>query len=144
MRQVITRRNQDAAGFPRTADGPGIRPDTYRERLIKYIPAEMIIVYIALYGSTYALMGADPLFSFPARWLIVAGFICTPLYLWKIDGVTDGIQLLISTIGFGVWVAALGVIPIADLPGYNQVAAAALLPVYSFGAPLLDGIPESF
>nr|WP_321350395.1 hypothetical protein [uncultured Methanoregula sp.] len=145
MRQVVTGRNQYAIGSrPGNTAGSDTHPDTYRERLVKYIPVEIIVIYIALYGGTYALAGTDPLFVFPARWLIVAGFICTPVYLWTVEGVSDWVQLLISTLGFGIWVAALGVIPVADLPWYNQVAAAVLLPVYVFGTPLIDGIPGRF
>ena len=145
MRQVVTRRNCDRVLFRAGIFGePGIRYDTYRERLIKYIPIEIIVIYIALYGSTYAIFGTDPVFTIPARWLIIAGIICTPIYLWKCGQVTDWVQLLISTIGFGIWVFALGVIPVSDLPGYNQIAAAIFLPVYTFVSPLIDGVPERF
>lgn len=145
MRQVLSRRNYDRvlsrAGTPNES---GIRYDTYRERLVKYIPVEAIVIYIALYGSTYAIFGTDPVFVIPARWLIIAGIICTPIYLWKAGQVTDWVQLLISTIGFGVWVFALGVVPVADIPWYNQIAAAIFLPVYTFVSPLVDGVPERF
>ena len=145
MRQVINRRNYDRvlsrAGTP---GGSGTRYDTYRERLVKYIPIEAIVIYVALYGSTYAVLGTDPAFAIPARWLVIAGIVCTPIYLWKAGQVTDWVQLLISTIGFGVWVFALGVVPVADLPWYNPIAAAIFLPVYTFVSPLIDGVPERF
>ena len=45
-----------------------------------------------------------------ARWILVAGILGTILYLWQADGVTDLVQLAISTIGFVIWVCALGVV----------------------------------
>ena len=145
MRQVVTRRNCDRvlsrAEIPNESE---IRYDTYRERLVKYIPVEIIVIYIALYGSTYAILGTDPIFAIPARWLVIAGIICTPVYLWKGEQVTDWVQLLISTTGFGIWVFALGAVPFADLPWYNQIAASIFLPVYTFVSPLIDGVPERF
>ena len=59
-----------------------------------------------------------------ARWILVAGILGTILYLWQADGVTDLVQLAISTIGFVIWVCALGVVTVASLPYYNAVVAA--------------------
>lgn len=145
MRQVLTRRNYDTVLFRRgTTPGTELPCDTYRERLVKYIPVEIIVLYIALYGSTYAVIGTDPFFPILARWLVIAGIICTPLYLWNVEQVSNWVQLLVSTVGFVVWVFALGVFPVVELPWYNQVAAAIFLPVYTLASPLMEGFPESW
>jgi len=143
MRLVVTLRNREAVATGSTG-GPaaGVLPDTYRERLIKYIPAEVIVLFVAAYGATYAVLGTDPFFPRIALWIVLAGLIGTPLYLWKAGQVSDPVQLSISTIGFVVWVFALGVLPISDLPWYNQVVAALVLPVYVFVSPLAEGIPD--
>ncbi len=120
----------------------GISPDTYRERLLKYIPAEIVVVYVAVYGIAYALAAADPLFPLAARWILIAGIVATPLYLWEAGHVTDRVQLIISTFGFVLWAFALGVVPVSDLPGYNQVVASLALPFYVLISPLVEGLPD--
>ena len=143
MRLVVTLRNREAVTTGSTG-GPaaGVLPDTYRERLIKYIPVEVIVLFVAAYGTGYAVLGTDPLFPRIALWIVLVGIIGTPLYLWKAGQVTDLVQLFISTLGFVLWVFALGVLPISDLPWYNQVVAALVLPVYVFASPLAVGIPD--
>jgi hypothetical protein len=143
MRLVVTKRNYDALNT-RAGGLPGreLSPDTYRERLIKYIPVEALVLYVAVYGILYFLMSTQPYFSLVARWILLAGIFGTPLWLWKIEGVTDWVQLIISTFGFMVWLFALGVVPVTDLPWYNQVASSIILPVYVFGTPFIEGIPE--
>ena len=143
LRLVVTKRNYDALNT-RAGGVPGgeIRADSYRERLIKYVPVEILVLYVAVYGSLYSVMSVQPFLAILARWILLAGILGTVLYLWKAEGVTDWVQLAISTFGFVVWVFAFGVVPVADLPLYNQVAAALFLPIYVFGTPLIEGIPE--
>jgi hypothetical protein len=143
MRLVVTRRNYDAVNT-RAGGVPGGEspPDSYRDRLIKYVPVEILVLYVAVYGGLYAVMGTQPYFPLVARWILLAGIVGTVLWLWKIDGVTEWVQLAISTFGFVVWVFAFGVVPVADLPMYNQVAASLLLLLYVFGTPLIEGVPD--
>jgi hypothetical protein len=141
VRLIVTKRNYDALNTRgQGAAGTEIRTDTYRERLIKYTPVETLVLFIAIYGSAYAIASFQPYFSLLARWIILAGIAATILYLWKIERVKDWVQIVISTFGFVVWVFALGVVPVEELPWYNQVAAALLLPVYVFGTPLIEGV----
>lgn len=143
MRLVVTLRNREAVTTGSTG-GPAadVLPDTYRERLIKYVPVEVIVLFVAAYGATYAVLGTGPFFPRIALWIVLVGIIGTPLYLWKAEQVTDLVQLIVSTLGVVVWVFALGVLPISDLPWYNQVVAALVLPVYVFASPLAVGIPD--
>ena len=145
MRQIITKRNRDT----QLLDGAGrvnrgIPDDSYRERLVKYIPSETIALFIAVYGITYYLSGSETWYPLMARWILIAGILGTILYLWKADGVTDFVQLAISTIGFILWACALGIVTVASLPYYNAVIAAVFLIVWVFGAPFIDGIPETW
>ena len=142
MRTVITKRNSGAVKDATGAASAGPAPDSYRERLFKYIPAEVVVLYVAVYGIAYALFAADPLFSLMARWFLIAGIVGTPLYLWKTQQVTEGVQLVISTAGFVLWVCALGVVPVSELPGFNQIIASLALPLYVFLSPLIEGIPD--
>ncbi|WP_321505606.1 hypothetical protein [uncultured Methanoregula sp.] len=145
MRLVVTKRNYETvlARSARNTAEP-VSCDTYRERLIKYAPVEIIALYVCVYGIGYAVMGTTPYFSFVGRWILMAGIAGTLLYLWKAEGVSDAVQLLVSAIGFVAWVFALGVIPVSELPWYNQIAASIVLPIYIFGTPLIDGMPDRF
>ena len=143
MRTVITKRNRatvllDASGRV----NQGIPEDSYRERLIKYVPVETIALFIALYGITYYLSGSQDWYPLMARWILIAGILGTVVYLWHTEGVADPVQLGISTIGFAIWACALGIVTVSTLPYYNQVAASALLIAWVFGAPFIEGMPE--
>ena len=143
MRLVITKRNRttvllDASG----RINQGVPDDSYRERLLKYIPAETIALFIAVYGITYYLSGSETWYPLMARWILIAGILGSALYLWQVEGVTDLVQLAISTIGFFLWASALGVVTVASLPFYNAFLAGLLLVVWVFGVPLIDGWPE--
>jgi hypothetical protein len=143
MRLVITKRNSAsaAAGAPGGA-APAVPYDSYRERLVKYVPVEIVVLYVAAYGILYAVASADPWFSFTSFWLLVAGILAVFLYLWKAEGIGDGIQMAISIAGFVLFALALGVVPLSLLPGYNQIVASILLPVYVFLSPLFEGKPD--
>jgi hypothetical protein len=145
MRLVITKRNRDTVLLDTSGRvNQGIPDDSYRERLIKYIPVETIALFIAVYGITYYLSGSEEWYPMMARWILIAGILGTLLYLWQAERVTDIMQLAISTIGFGIWACALGVVTVASLPLYNAVTAGVLLIVWVFGAPLVDGWPETW
>jgi hypothetical protein len=143
MRLVITKRNRgtvllDAAG----RINRGVPDDSYRERLIKYIPAETIALFIAIYGITYYLSGSEAWYPLMARWILIAGILGTVLYLWQAEGITDPVQVGISVIGFCLWALALGVVTVTSLPFYNAIVAAVVLVLWVFLAPFIDGIPE--
>jgi hypothetical protein len=145
MRLVITKRNRDTVLLDASGRvNQGVPDDSYRERLIKYIPSETIALFIALYGTTYYISGSETWYPLMARWILVAGIIGTVLYLWQAESVTDVVQLAISTIGFIIWTFSLGVVTVASLPFYNAVVAAVLLIVWVFGAPFIEGIPEKW
>jgi hypothetical protein len=143
MRLVITKRNRDTVLLDASGRvNRGIPDDSYRERLVRYAPVETLALFVAVYGTTYYISGSEAWYPLMARWILVAGILGTVLYLWFADGVTDIVQLAISTIGFVIWVCALGVVTVASLPYYNQIAASVLLILWIFGAPFIDGIPE--
>lgn len=143
MRLVITKRNRDTVLLDASGRvNRGIPDDSYRERLVKYVPVETLALFVAIYGTTSYISGSETWYPLMARWIMVAGILGTVLYLWYADAVTDIVQLAISAIGFIIWVCALGIVTVASLPYYNQVVAALLLVVWIFGAPFIDGIPE--
>ncbi len=103
-------------------------PDTYRDRLFKYIPAEVVTLHLGLTKIVAAATGA-PHFMY---WVIFfAGLIGTPIYLRYAHNVTARTQLIVSTAAFAVWVFALGE-PFSEIDGYKPVYAAVLLPIFTF------------
>lgn len=104
------------------------KPDTYRDRLFKYIPAEVVTLHLGLTKIVAAATNA-PHFLY---WVIFfAGLIGTPYYLRQIHNVTARTQLIVSTAAFAVWVFALGE-PFSEIDGYKPVYAAVLLPLFTF------------
>jgi hypothetical protein len=118
---------------------PQEKLDTYRDRLFKYIPAEVVTLYLGLSAIVASATDA-PRFLY---WVIFgAGVIGTPYYLRFVQKVTAPMQLIISTLAFGVWVFALGG-PFKDIQGYKQIYGAVLLPLFTFFvAGLSPGQPE--
>jgi hypothetical protein len=123
------------AAFPELAE-EGVREgvqqqeeaDRYRDRLFKYIPAEVVTLYLGL----SAIVASAKDVPHVLNWLIfVAGIVATPYYLWFGQNVRAPLQLIVSTLAFGVWVFALGG-PFADIDGYKHVYGAVLLPLFTF------------
>jgi len=129
VRQAFPDLENDASKAERgTAQQSEKSGDTYRDRLFKYIPAEVVTLYLAL-NATLASAGNTP------QWLhwviIIVGLIGTPFYLWFAQKVRVRLQLIISTVAFLVWVFALGG-PFTEISGYKPVYGALLLPIFTF------------
>jgi hypothetical protein len=108
-------------------------PDKYMSRLIKYIPGEIIALYIYLETVVRSLPQNEALY-----WSVFTFcFLATPLYLWRKEKVSKKLQLLISTISFFVWVFAVGG-PFASLTWYNAIYGVIGLPVYTFLVSLVE------
>ena len=135
MRLVLTQKNVDQVRtkFPEEL----IEPDDYWTKLIKYIPSEIVALYITLYGIASAAK-EDIAFEI-ITWLIFAiGILGTILYLWRVAKVTDWAQIAISTAAFIVWVFALGG-PFLSVSWYQPIYGALLLPIYTFFIPITVG-----
>ena len=132
-RQIVTANDlliKQARGNEQAA---GVQPinmskDGYFNRLLKYIPTEIVGLYLTLNNiiniqekNTQAWMS----------WFIFAiCLIFIPLYLNRVLKVKKKIQILISSISFVVWAYALGG-PFATCGLFNNLFAALLLPIYT-------------
>jgi len=120
--------------------------DTYKDRLLKYIPAEIVGLYITLSSLTLSAGGEIPVLSI--LWVIFALlFIMTPLYFFlvtKKPNVRTGVvQIIISTSAFVVWVFSLGdVSPFGFYSWYHPVYGALLLPTFTTLVALYRGDPD--
>lgn len=136
MRQVVTSKDIELMKINLSIkEQEVVKPDEYVDRLIKYIPSEVIALYITLSGIATA--AANQIAFKPILWIIfIIGIIGTILYLWRIAKVTNYKQIAISTIAFIVWVFALGG-PFETFSWYNHVYGALILPIYTFFIPII-------
>ena len=116
------------------------RPDDYLSRLLKYIPTEIIALYITLRPllSRVDQTGKVDQTAEVIHWCIfIFGIFITPVYLWRLQNVNKFSQLLVSTLAFGVWIFAIGG-PFEQLNWYNnnRPYVALVVPIYTFLIPL--------
>lgn len=104
------------------------QPDDYPSRLLKYIPAEVVALYVAATGIVPA---AHPK-HFPYLWAIfVFCAIATPVYMFITarDEVTKKPiwkQIVLATLAFPVWAYALGG-AFTSLTWYDPLAGSLML-----------------
>lgn len=117
-----------------TAGAAGV--DGYRDRLVKYIPAEVVAVFMTIDGILRSTERDRPLMVL--GWLVFVFLLAmTPVYLSRLQGVTKRQQLAISTAAFAVWVFALGG-PFLDFAWYRPIYGAILLPLFTFSAAVWE------
>jgi hypothetical protein len=141
-RQVVSRKKKEGPAFGTYAGGTQASGaaagaaqapvDSYTDRLLKYIPVEIVAAFLALDNL---IRSASELPGY-VHWLVFAVLVlATPLYLAKVEKVTSKKQLGISTVAFVVWVVAL--------PGpfggiVTPVLAAILLILYTLFIPIVE------
>jgi hypothetical protein len=114
-----------------------LEADDYKSRLLKYIPAEVVAVYLTLDSIVRSAVNRASLQGW--LWLIFAfGLMVTPLFLWRIAKVRRANQLIISTISFAVWVFALGG-AFAAYSWYQSFEGAIALVMCTFLIPMFIG-----
>lgn len=128
-------------------------PDDYRDRLIKYIPAESVALYVAvdkMVNSHYglSLLTADsvvPMQAVIVSWLILGlGIIGTPIYLHrrKLPGQPWLLNASISTIAFVLWAYTLSGSVFLVHQWYSVFAAGLLAPIFTFVVGFFEPKPE--
>lgn len=118
------------------ATTPGKRAeDSFTDRLLKYIPAEVVATYALVEGIIHLTATQETLQT--VYWIVFFVFWAfTPLYLWRVQHVSKALQLVISFLAFFVWVFALGE-PFTFLSWYEPIYAAVLLPVFTFAVAMI-------
>jgi len=110
-------------------------PDNYVDRLVKYIPPDVIGAYAALHGFISSpQVGGDPNVSWGIFGIML---FATPLYLLRVRKVRKPAQLLISTLAFAVWAFAYPGVPFSTLHT-NPIWAPIALTLFTFLIPILE------
>ncbi len=135
-RDIQVSKNQGSLGGAPAGSAVPATKDVYFDRLLKYIPAEVVACYIFVLGIIEKLGGAQEKSIF--HWVIFLVFcLITFFYLRKILHVGKIQQLAISVVAFVVWVFALGG-PFALFAWYNPLYGAILLPVYTLAIAIWE------
>lgn len=113
--------------------------DDYLSKVVKYIPAEIVAVFVTING----ILKPDPNVPAIFHWLLfIVLLVLTPLYIWRFASV-KGLpppyaQVAISTISFIIWVFALGG-PFDFLGWYKSIYGSILLILFTLVPPLIVG-----
>lgn len=121
----------------------GLSPDDYKDKLLKHIPAEAIAVFLTLTGVIASSATGTGLTI--GLWVAFAlGVLGTPGYLWRLQGVTDPLQLGVSTVSFVAWALATGA-PFTLYGWYNDNPwiGPSFMVAYTFLIPLILGKPKA-
>lgn len=101
--------------------------DNYLSRLFKYIPTEIIGVFIV----TDSILKSQEYYNVILGLIVfVTLLIITPVYLFKVQQVTKYSQLVISSLCFVVWSFSIGG-PFVAASWYDPIQSALLLPVFT-------------
>ncbi len=135
--RVVWPKAQAAAGVPPPPIPPG-EIDTYFDKVVKYIPADIVTAWVAVTGL---VSSARDLPRQPILWVAFAiGLILTACWTWKQAAVPGrrppATQAIISTGAFAVWVFALGG-PFQHVPG-QQLYGSLLLILYTLVVALIN------
>ena len=137
MRVVVTSKNIDLIRkkLPKE-EKKSLNVDDYKNRLIKYIPAEIVALYLTLYGLAQSAEATIPFVQI--NWLIfIIGLVLTPLFIYYIQEHRNYTQIIMQTIAFFVWVFALGG-PFSLYDWYIPVYGSMFLVVFTFIIPFID------
>jgi hypothetical protein len=107
--------------------------DGYTDRLVKYIPPDVIGAFSVIEGF---LSGSTSAYAPLLSWLVfVVIFIATPFYLYRIGGIRKKPQILISTLAFVVWAFAYPGFPFSLLKP-DRTISSIILALFTFLVPL--------
>ncbi len=116
-------------------------PDDYFDRMMKLTPVETIAAFVIINNMVVkAAIGSSSVIA-TISWLVfVILIVLTPIWLLRrsreVGKAPPYRQIILSTLGFIVWVFALGG-PFALSSWYNPLYGAFLLAIYTVTSPML-------
>ena len=113
--------------------GAGAAPDTYFDRVIKYIPTDIVAAWIAIIGAIKSAPADIP--KTTVLWIVFAAMLpFTAVWTWRQTEAPDLppaiIQIVVATGAFIVWVFALGG-PFESFTWYRALYGSLLLIFYT-------------
>jgi hypothetical protein len=115
-----------------------LQPDdgvnSFKDRLVKLIPSEIITAYVTIQGLISGYVGAGN--KETLMWVVFGAlFVLTPIYLYFITDVRKWGQIIFTSIAFVIWVIAVGspITTILDFP--SVFIGSVLLVIYTLLIP---------
>ena len=91
----------------------GGAPNAYLDRLYKLIPTELTAAYVAIASLIDPVnFGENHLWLLPVSYGVLQ--ILVPVYMWRLQGVRDIAQLVVSSISFPIWAANISSILVSE------------------------------
>ncbi len=114
---------------------------SYADKVVKLVPTEIVGAYMVLAGivgvtASTPTAPTDSLSKILIQGVFFVLLVLTPLYLWRVSGVTNIVQLVVTTLAFILWIYTLGG-PFAVWGIYEPKVAAILLTLWSFIIPVI-------
>lgn len=119
--------------------------DNYMARVLKHIPSEIVMAYVAIEGvlrtSYNASVPQEREILLKLLWIVFGALtVLTPLWLLRVMKVRRFGQLCVSTLSVPVWLFALGG-PFALQDWYQPAFGAIVLPLYTLVVPIVTTRP---
>ena len=108
--------------------------NSFKDRLVKLIPSEIITAYVTIQGLISGYVGAGN--KETLMWIVFGAlFVLTPVYLYFITDVRKWGQIIFTSIAFVIWVIAVGspITTILDFP--SVFIGSVLLVIYTLLIP---------
>lgn len=149
-RQIITRADIEgraarlhAQEMGSVAAAPSAPPvaeaDQYKDRLLKYIPADVVAIYVTLRGIMESVVQPAPT---RVLYWVIFGLLLVVTVPWqrRVAGIGSWSQVLIGTGAFVFWAVSLGHPFSTDGLGqwWQPAYGALLLALYTFLIPLFE------
>ncbi|MDI6769206.1 MAG: hypothetical protein QMD04_05970 [Anaerolineales bacterium] len=113
--------------------------DTYLSRLLKYIPSEIVMVFISIEGVLHSTFSSNPKRLEDGLWILSGVLLAlTPIWLWRVMRVKNLGHLFLSTLSLAVWMFAMGG-PFTTFDWYHPSLGAVTLPLYTLLVPIITG-----
>ena len=116
--------------------------DDYMSRLLKHIPSEIVMAYVAIDGVLHTSYNpnvwSERRTLLTLLWVTLAALtVITPFWLYRVMRVRRRSQHFISTLSVPIWLFALGG-PFALLDWYEPAFGAIVLPLYTLIVPIIS------
>jgi len=125
-----------------------VAEEDFLGRLLKYIPAEIVGLYLAARGVIPLPRPHDDNDTILALWIVASAcWIFVPVFFWFATTRNGNkpllLQITLATIAFPVWVFAVGGPPVSLLPWYanHQYVGSILLMFTTFIFGMLKPLP---